>query len=101
MNAAGAGGGAAPHAFLRTVTPAELEAARAAGALGDVAFRRGRHVVSENARCARAAALFAAGDYGAVGALMAESHASLRDDFEARAQAIPTTTHLLSENRPN
>jgi galactokinase len=38
--------------------------------------------VSENARTLRGASALEAGDLGAFGALMDESHASLRDDYE-------------------
>lgn len=51
-------------------------------ALGDVLFRRGRHVVSENRRVLDAAEAIASGDAAKFGALMAASHASLRDDYE-------------------
>ena len=44
--------------------------------------RRSRHVVSENARTLAGANALEAGDLGAFGALMNESHVSLRDDFE-------------------
>lgn len=42
---------------------------------------RARHVVTENARVLRAADALSSGDVQAVGRLMNESHASLRDDF--------------------
>jgi galactokinase len=44
--------------------------------------RRARHVVTENARTLAAAAALERGDLDAVGALMLESHVSMRDDFE-------------------
>lgn len=47
-----------------------------------------RHVVTENARVAAAAIALAAGDLDAVGAAMAESHASLRDDFRCSTQEL-------------
>ncbi|MGW1196303.1 galactokinase [Streptomyces sp. NPDC002536] len=40
-----------------------------------------RHVVTENGRVERVAALLAAGDARAVGPVLTEGHASLRDDF--------------------
>lgn len=50
---------------------------------GQVADRpRARHVVSENARVQASAAALAAGDLPALGRLLLESHASLRDDYE-------------------
>ena len=43
---------------------------------------RARHVVTENARVRGFAAALDAGDVATAGALMVESHASLRDDFD-------------------
>jgi galactokinase len=43
--------------------------------------RYARHVVSENARVARFAGSLRTGDIDALGQLLVESHASLRDDF--------------------
>ena len=65
---------------------------RAAAALGVRTLRdasldqvrdepRARHVVSENARVLRFADALRAGDIAALGPLLLESHASLRDDF--------------------
>lgn len=56
--------------------------ARAAGKLGDVRFRRFRHVVTEARRVESAVACLEAGDLEGFGALMTASHASLRDDYE-------------------
>jgi galactokinase len=44
--------------------------------------RRARHVISENRRVCAVARLLREGDLPAVGPLLSESHASLRDDFE-------------------
>jgi galactokinase len=70
---------------LRDVDPALLEAQRAALLAADpsgVLWRRCHHVVTENARVLAAAAALQRGDLAAMGALMAASHASLRDDYE-------------------
>jgi galactokinase len=45
-------------------------------------LRRARHVVTETARVAQAAALLRAGRLADCGGLLTASHASLRDDFE-------------------
>jgi galactokinase len=45
--------------------------------------RRARHVVTEDARTVAAAAALRDGDLPALGRLLAEAHASMRDDFEA------------------
>jgi galactokinase len=74
-----------------TARRAECEAA--ARALGVASLRdataeqaqgspRARHVVGENARTVEAARLLKLGDVRAFGALMFQSHASLRDDYQ-------------------
>jgi galactokinase len=65
---------------LRAATAERLEAARPG--LDPVVYRRARHVIGENARTLAAAAALEAGDLRQAGALMYQSHASLRDDFE-------------------
>jgi galactokinase len=67
-------------ASLRDVDPITLEAHRAE--LPDEIFRRCRHVVTENGRVLRMAAALEQSDLAAIGPLMAESHRSLRDDYE-------------------
>ena len=67
-----------PAQSLRDATPADLDAH--ADALGDL-LPYARHVVTENARVAEAAAALRAGDVEAFGRFMAASHASLRDDY--------------------
>jgi galactokinase len=44
--------------------------------------RRARHVVTEIARVSQAVDAIGAGDWAALGSLFADSHASMRDDFE-------------------
>jgi galactokinase len=64
---------------LRDVT----DLAAALSTLDDeVARRRTRHVVTENRRVLDAVELLRAGRLAAIGPLLTESHASLRDDFE-------------------
>ncbi|MDX2023478.1 MAG: galactokinase [Deltaproteobacteria bacterium] len=50
--------------------------------------RRARHVVKENARVQEFAKLLRAGDLPALGRLLYEGHASLRDDFEVSVKEI-------------
>ncbi|MFJ8298980.1 galactokinase [Streptomyces sp. NPDC094447] len=65
---------------LRDVSAAHLPEALAR--LGDGTVRRYvRHVVTDNARVERTIALLDAGDPRAVGAVLTEGHASLRDDL--------------------
>jgi len=57
--------------------------------------RRARHVVSENARVLRAVA---STDAGTLGAVMNESHASLRDDYEVSVAELDQLVSLLQEH---
>jgi galactokinase len=59
-----------------------------AGVPDPVVRRRARHVVSENERVHAFAAAIGAGDAVAAGALMRDSHRSLRADFESSTPAI-------------
>ena len=52
--------------------------------------KRARHVVTENARTLQAAELLEHGEVEGVGALMDESHRSLRDDFEVSRPELDT-----------
>ena len=58
------------------------------GALPLELRRRARHVVSENARTVAGAHALGRGDVGAFGALMNDSHVSLRDDFAVCPPAL-------------
>jgi galactokinase len=65
-------------------------------AIGDPLLRRrARHVVTENARTLEAAAALEAGDVATMGELMAESHRSLRDDFEVSTPALDALVDRL------
>lgn len=56
--------------------------------LDPVTRRRARHVVTENQRTLDAAVALAKSDLRTLGRLMAESHISMRDDFEITVPAI-------------
>lgn len=71
---------------LRDVDRSTFE--RRAGELDETTRRRARHVVTENARTLAAVDALRQGDAGAVGALLGESHRSLRDDFEVSSPAL-------------
>ena len=75
---------------LRHATPGQV----AAAGLPDPLARRARHVVTENARTLAAVRALAAGDWPALGARMAESHASLRDDFEVSCRELDLVVEL-------
>jgi len=84
-------------ASLREATAARVDAAR--GALGEICFRRARHVVTEIARTQAAATALTHGRWDALGALMAESHASLRDDFEVSCPELDLLVELAANER--
>ena len=65
--------------------------------LGSVAWIRARHVITENARTLAAADALKRGDLGILGQLMAESHASMRDDFEITLPAIDQLVAILAD----
>jgi galactokinase len=61
----------------------------------DVLRRRARHVIGENARVRRVAGALPAGQLAEVGRAMAESHASLRDDFEVSTPVLDALVERL------
>mgnify|MGYP000122976233 CR=1 FL=1 len=73
---------------------ANLDMLAAAG-LDAVTTARARHVITENQRTLDAAAALAKNDLTALGALMAQSHASMRDDFEITVPPIDELVALL------
>jgi galactokinase len=58
--------------------------------------RRARHVLSENARVDAMVAALRAGDLPAAGRLLDESHASLRDDYEASVPEVEATVERFA-----
>lgn len=67
----------------------------AAARLDAVTTARARHVITENQRTLDAADALAKGDLAALGVLMAQSHMSMRDDFEITVPAIDDLVALL------
>lgn len=78
---------------LRAVTIDQLQSAE--GELDALSFRRARHVLTENARTLRAADALSTGDMPALIQAMAESHASMRDDFNITTPAIDRLVQIL------
>ncbi len=72
--------------LLAEVSEADLPAALPRLASGPA--KRCRHVVTETARVRRGAAALADGDLAALGLLMNQSHASLRDDMEVSTPEV-------------
>jgi galactokinase len=67
----------------------------AAAVLDAVTTARARHVITENQRTLDAADALAKNDLVTLGMLMAQSHASMRDDFEITIPAIDDLVALL------
>lgn len=86
------------HLGVAALRDADLALLRARGAgLGAVVQRRARHVISENQRTLDAADALRAADLRCLGRLMAQSHTSMRDDFEITTPAIDQLVHLLQD----
>lgn len=78
---------------LRDVSSAE---ALAEGSLPALLMRRSRHVVTENARVLAMAAALESQDLNRAGRLMAESHCSLRDDYEVSCKELDLMVDLAA-----
>jgi galactokinase len=63
--------------------------------LDEMVAKRARHVISENDRTVEAASVLAAGDIKRMAELMAESHASMRDDFEITVPEVDTLVNIV------
>ena len=79
---------------LRDVTMVELE--KHADRLSPVIYKRVRHVVTENDRVKKAAGALETGDVAAFGRFMADSHHSLRDDYEVSTPEVDLMVELAS-----
>ncbi|MBS1839835.1 MAG: galactokinase [Acidobacteria bacterium] len=71
---------------LRDVTLAQLEAHRTD--LPELIYRRCHHVVSENERVLQTVVAWHKGDWAQIGKLMAESHVSLKRDYEVSSREL-------------
>lgn len=80
---------------LRDVTIGDLERHRTD--LIDTMFKRCRHVISENQRVIKAATALEEKNLMAFGDLMAESHRSLRDDYEVSCPELDTMVDLANQ----
>ena len=65
--------------------------------LGDLLYRRCRHVVSENQRVRDAYAALQSGDLVKLGKLISVSHASLRNDFEVSCDEVDQLVAIADE----
>jgi galactokinase len=80
---------------LRDVTLAQLE--QFGRDLPEVTYRRCRHVISEDERVLAAAAALKRGNLAEFGTLMAQSHASLRDDYEVSCKELDAMVDIASK----
>jgi galactokinase len=76
---------------------ASLREATSADGLPAPLDQRVRHVLSENARVDAMAEALAAGDLQRAGVLLRESHASLRDDYEASVPEVERAVAALGD----
>ncbi len=63
--------------------------------LDPLTARRARHVITENSRTEAAAIALSHGDLKTMGVLMADSHASMRDDFEITVPPVDTLVEIV------
>jgi galactokinase len=77
---------------LRDIALAQLEAYRSA--LPELIYRRCHHVVGENERVLRTVEALQNGDLKTVGACMAESHLSLKNDYQVSSRELDIMVEL-------
>lgn len=65
--------------------------------LDELVAKRARHVITENDRTVEAAEALRTHDMKRMGELMAQSHASMRDDFEITVKEIDTLVEMVKE----
>lgn len=78
---------------LRDASLAELEVIEST--LDPVVFKRARHVITENERTLLASHALEVRDYKLLSLLMAQSHKSMRDDFEITVPAIDYLVEII------
>ncbi|MBT9331727.1 galactokinase [Paracidobacterium acidisoli] len=83
--------------LLRDATMEDLE--RWGGEMPESVLKRCRHIVTENLRTVAAADALESGDLKKLGQLMAEAHASYRDDFEASCPEADVMVELAGRQQ--
>ncbi|MGI9281577.1 MAG: galactokinase [Endozoicomonas sp.] len=78
---------------LRDISLEDLEEQKSQ--LDELAYRQARHVITENARTLTAAEVLPTGNLKLMGQLMAQSHASMRDDFEITVPQIDAIVEIV------
>jgi galactokinase len=85
---------------LRDVTLAQLESQRTEASherMPDLIYRRCHHVVSENERVLRTVEALKMGDLARVGVSMAESHLSMKNDYQISCRELDIMVDLAKE----
>jgi galactokinase len=80
---------------LRDVGAADLKAGRED--LGEVLHRRVRHIIEENGRVGRVMEALAAQDLPRLAGLFADSHRSLRDDYEVSCSELDHVVDIATQ----
>ena len=80
---------------LRDVTIEQFNAE--VSELDEMVAKRARHVITENDRTVEAAQALRTHDMKRMGELMAESHASMRDDFEITVKEVDTLVDMVKD----
>ncbi len=83
---------------LRDVTSADVEQAK--DKLGDLRYRRARHVTSEDERTTAAVKAIADKDWRKVGLLMHQSHLSLSNDYETSCPELDVINQIAHDMGP-
>ena len=78
---------------LRDVDLATFEAKKAG--LDPLVARRARHVITDSQRAIDLSAALSTGDLARIGQLMADSHASMRDDFEITVPPVDALVDIV------
>ncbi|MFC3911939.1 galactokinase [Pseudaeromonas sharmana] len=87
---------AARHFGVKALRDLNIEQFNARAAeLDPVVAQRARHVITENARTLEAADVLASGNMERMAVLMAESHASMRDDFAITVPPIDALVDMI------
>jgi galactokinase len=79
---------------LRDLGPGDLD--WLAGVVDEEHFRRCRHVITENARVEATVAALEGADHDALGRAFAESHASLRDDYDVSSTELDLLVEIAT-----
>ncbi|MEJ2042595.1 MAG: galactokinase [Reinekea sp.] len=83
---------------LRHASLDQLETSKAQ--MSELIYRRARHVISENDRTLNAAKVLKDRDWQQLGILMAESHRSMKEDFEITVPPIDGLVEIINQHLP-